>query len=118
MAMEVHDSPGLQVHVAWSRPERIPRPPGQNDGRTSRMTSMTSRRYCLITPCRNEARFPRRTLNSTVGQSELPAPWVIVDDGSQDEPARLLAEYAARFPRLHVARPPDRAHRKLGGGVL
>ena len=79
---------------------------------------MTSRRYCLITPCRNEARFARRTLNSIVGQSELPARWVIVDDGSQDETARILAEYAARFPWLQVLRRPDRGDRKLGGGVM
>ena len=79
---------------------------------------MTSRRYCLITPCRNEARFARRTLNSVVGQSELPARWVIVDDGSQDETPRILAEYAAKFPWLQVLRRPDRGDRKLGGGVM
>ena len=79
---------------------------------------MISRRYCLITPCRNEARYARRTLNSVVGQSELPARWVIVDDGSQDETPRILAEYAARFPWLQVLRRPDRGDRKLGGGVM
>jgi len=79
---------------------------------------LISRRYCLITPCRNEARYARRTLNSVVGQSELPARWVIVDDGSQDETPRILAEYAARFPWLQVLRRPDRGDRKLGGGVM
>ena len=53
-----------------------------------------------------------------MGQSELPARWVIVDDGSQDETPRILAEYAARFPWLQVLRRPDRGDRKLGGGVM
>ena len=39
-------------------------------------------RYVLISPCRDEANFMRRTLDSVVGQSILPAKWIIVDDGS------------------------------------
>lgn len=79
---------------------------------------MSSRRYCLVTPCRNEARFARRTLDSVTRQSEPPALWVIVDDGSSDATPGILAEYAARFPYLRVVRRDDRGNRKLGGGVI
>jgi glycosyltransferase involved in cell wall biosynthesis len=79
---------------------------------------MTDRRYCLITPCRDEARFGRRTLDAVTSQSVPPARWVIVDDGSRDETPALLAEYARRFPYIQVLRRADRGDRKLGGGVI
>jgi glycosyltransferase involved in cell wall biosynthesis len=79
---------------------------------------MASRQYCLITPCRDEARFARRTLDSVVRQSVLPALWVIVDDGSKDATPRILEEYAGRFPWIRIVRRPDRGVRKVGGGVI
>ena len=79
---------------------------------------MSGRRYCLITPCRDEAKFARRTLESVLRQTELPAVWVIVDDGSKDETPSILAEYARRVPWIRVIRRADRGDRKLGGGVI
>ena len=77
-----------------------------------------SRRYCLITPCRDEVRFARRTLDSVVAQSVPPALWIIVDDGSKDATPLILAEYAARFAFIKIIRRGDRGDRKLGGGVI
>jgi len=79
---------------------------------------MISRKYCLITPCRDEAKYARRTLDAVAGQSELPALWVIVDDGSRDATPAILAEYAARHPWIRIVRRADRGDRKLGGGVI
>ncbi len=79
---------------------------------------MSSRRYCLVTPCRDEARFGRRTLDAVARQVERPALWVIVDDGSKDATPAILAGYAARFPWIRVVRRQDRGDRKLGGGVI
>jgi len=79
---------------------------------------MSARRYCLITPCRDEARYAERTLDAVARQSELPALWVIVDDGSRDATPGILARYATRFPWIRVLRRPDRGGRKLGGGVI
>lgn len=76
------------------------------------------RRYCVVTPCRDEARFARRTLEAMVRQSEPPGLWVIVDDGSKDETPAILAEYAARVPWIRVVRRADRGDRKMGGGVI
>ena len=50
----------------------------------------TDRRYVLISPCRNEAEFIERTLDSVIAQSERPAQWIIVDDGSTDGTADIL----------------------------
>ena len=76
------------------------------------------RQYCLITPCRDEAKFARRTLDSVTSQSVPPALWVIVDDGSTDQTPAILAEYAAKFPYIRVLRRENRGFRKLGGGVI
>jgi glycosyltransferase involved in cell wall biosynthesis len=48
-------------------------------------------RYLLISPCRDEAEFMRRSLDSVVAQSIRPAVWIIVDDGSTDETPLILA---------------------------
>lgn len=77
-----------------------------------------SRRYCLITPCRDEAKYARRTIESVLKQSIPPALWVIVDDGSKDQTPQILAEYAQRFPWIRVITRSDRGDRKLGGGVI
>ncbi|MGH7214614.1 MAG: glycosyltransferase [Tepidisphaeraceae bacterium] len=82
------------------------------------MSLPTSRRYCLITPCRDEAKYARRTLDSVVAQTAPPALWVIVDDGSKDETPQILDEYAAKHPFIRVVRRADRGFRKLGGGVI
>ena len=76
------------------------------------------RRYALVTPCRDEAEYARRTLDSVTGQTCPPAVWVIVDDGSTDATPAILAEYAERFPYIRVVRRADRGTRKLGGGVI
>ena len=56
------------------------------------------RRYCLITPCRDEAQYARRRIESVAEQTLPPALWVIVDDGSTDGTAEIVEEYAADFP--------------------
>lgn len=77
-----------------------------------------SRRYLLVTPCRDEAKYARRTLDSVVKQSVLPALWIIVDDGSKDDTPQILKEYADKYPWIRVITRADRGDRKLGGGVI
>lgn len=75
-------------------------------------------RYVLISPCRNEAKFMRQTLDSVCAQSLRPALWVIVDDGSTDDTPTILAEYAARHDWIRVVTRTDRGHRAVGPGVV
>src|SRR3984957_9384066 len=77
-----------------------------------------SRRYLLISPCRDEAQYLRRTLDSVAAQSVQPAAWVIVDDGSTDETPAILEEYARRLPYLRVLQRTDRGRREVGPGVI
>ena len=83
------------------------------------MTALTDpRAYVLISPCRNESAYMRRTLDSVVAQTLTPALWVIVDDGSTDETPHILADYAARHDWIRVVSKPDRGHRAVGPGVV
>src|SRR6202023_758339 len=78
----------------------------------------SSRRYLLISPCRDEAQYLRRTLDSVAAQSVPPALWIVVDDGSTDDTPAILQEYARRLPYLRVVRRTDRGRRQVGPGVI
>lgn len=79
---------------------------------------MNRRRYVLISPCRNEAQYMRRTLDSVLAQSLPPTRWVIVDDGSSDATPAILAEYRRRHPCIEVVTRADRGRRAVGPGVI
>ena len=64
--------------------------------------AIDTRAYVVISPGRNEADYMRRTLDSMVAQSERPALWVIVDDGSTDDSPQILAEYTAAHDWIRV----------------
>ena len=75
-------------------------------------------KYVLITPCRDEADYARRCIESVLAQSVLPSLWVVVDDGSSDGTPAILAEYAAKHPWIQVVRREDRGKRAVGPGVV
>lgn len=76
------------------------------------------RRYAVVSPCRNEAAYMRRTLDSVLGQTVPPALWVVVDDGSTDATPGILAEYAGKHPCLRIVTRADRGKRAVGPGVI
>lgn len=82
------------------------------------MTSTQARNYLLISPCRNEAEYMRRTLDSVIAQQVPPTLWLIVDDGSTDTTPAILQDYAARHPWIRVVTKPDRGKRAVGPGVI
>ena len=75
-------------------------------------------RYVLVSPCRDEAAYLQRTLDSVLAQSIRPALWVIVDDGSSDATPRLLADFAARHAWVRIVTRADRGRRAVGPGVI
>jgi exopolysaccharide biosynthesis WecB/TagA/CpsF family protein len=79
---------------------------------------MASRRYVLISPCRDEAEYVTRTLDSVAAQTVPPALWIVVDDGSTDGTSKILDAYAARLPYLRVVHRTDRGKRAVGPGVI
>ena len=76
------------------------------------------RSYCLISPCKDEAEYARRTLDSILRQTAKPTRWVIVDDGSTDATPEILDAYAREHSFIQVVRRADRGGRRVGGGVI
>jgi biofilm PGA synthesis N-glycosyltransferase PgaC len=81
------------------------------------MNNETNLSYVLITPCRNEARFIEETLKSVVAQTVLPLKWVIVNDGSTDTTAEIVAKYAAQHSWVELVNCPPRKERHFAGKV-
>ncbi len=77
-----------------------------------------SRRYLLVSPCRDEAEYLQVTIDTVAAQSVLPAKWLIVDDGSSDDTPRILVAAAAKYPFIQVIRRDNRGHRSVGPGVI
>jgi glycosyltransferase involved in cell wall biosynthesis len=75
-------------------------------------------RYLLITPCRDEAPYLRKTIETVAAQSAPPARWIVVDDGSTDDTPAVLDEARRRLPWLRVIRREDRGRRVVGPGVI
>ena len=97
--------------------------PGRTRPRNRRLsgwdeTVNREHRYVLISPCRDEAGYMRRTLDSVAVQTAPPALWIVVDDGSTDETPAILEEYRGKLPYLEVVRRTDRGRRSVGPGVI
>lgn len=77
-----------------------------------------NRRLVIISPCRDEAQFLPFTLKSMAAQTEPPALWLIVDDGSRDATPELAGRYAADYPWIKLLRRSRAGGRQLGPGVV
>ena len=61
-------------------------------------------RISIIIPAYKSARYIAATLNSVLAQTLCDWECIVVDDGSPDEVAAIVQEYAARDPRFHMIR--------------
>lgn len=80
--------------------------------------SENNRTIVVVSPCRNETEFMRKTLDSVVAQSVPPTLWVIVDDGSTDGSDDLVRSYMDQHDWIRLVQVPDRGHRAVGPGVV
>jgi glycosyltransferase involved in cell wall biosynthesis len=81
--------------------------------------------YAVVTPARDEAVNLRRLAESVLGQTVRPSAWVVVDDGSSDGTADVVAELARQHDWISlIASPaalrddPLTAGRTLGRDVV
>ncbi len=61
----------------------------------------------VLMPVYNGARYVALAIESVLGQTHRGFEFLIMDDGSTDETPQILAEYAARDPRLRIVRHPN-----------
>jgi glycosyltransferase involved in cell wall biosynthesis len=73
--------------------------------------------YVLITPARNEQDFIEKTIQSMIGQTVLPAKWVIVNDGSTDDTSSIVRSYLGDHPWMELVDLPARKDRNFAAKV-
>src|SRR5947209_943053 len=73
--------------------------------------------YVLISPARNEGKFIATTIESVAQQTYLPLKWVIVNDGSTDSTAEIVAPFAEKYPWLELVNLPVRKERNFAAKV-
>src|SRR5690349_11513175 len=74
-------------------------------------------RYVLVTPARNEQASIGRTIEAVIGQTIKPLKWVIVSDGSVDQTAETVQEFAQSHDFIHLLVIPARAKGDFGSKV-
>lgn len=77
--------------------------------------------YVVISPVRNESRYIETTIRSMVQQTMPPAEWIIVNDGSTDDTATIVASYATNYPWIklvHRDKREEKGDRQRGKGVI
>jgi len=74
--------------------------------------------YVVITPVRDEAEFIEKTIHSMIRQTIRPTEWIIVNDGSTDRTAEIVAGYAEEHPWIKLVNRKDRGTRQRGKGVV
>jgi len=75
-------------------------------------------KYVVISPVRDEEAYLRFTIESMLSQTVRPAEWVIVNDGSSDNSASIIDEYAGQYSWIRAIHRQNRGFRKSGGGVV
>lgn len=72
----------------------------------------------VVVPTYNRAEFLSETLNAIIGQSRQPDQIVVVDDGSTDDTATVLARYASVVRVTRIANSGDLVARNTGLRML
>jgi len=81
------------------------------------MSEVNPLRCVLITPARNEEAFIEKTIHSVVNQTVRPIRWVIVNDGSMDDTARIIGHYAGLYDWIGAVNMPAHRDRSFAAKV-
>jgi len=79
---------------------------------------MKNRKYIIITPAKNEAKFISKTIESVINQSVKPLIWIIVDDGSTDKTTEIVKNYETKYSFIKLVNRASREKRNFGNKVF
>src|ERR1035441_6693097 len=79
---------------------------------------MSSAKYIVISPVRNEEQYLPQTIQCMAAQSVCPTEWILVDDGSTDSTGSIMDSAAAQHPWIKPTHRKNRGFRQAGGGVI
>ncbi|MCI0714046.1 MAG: glycosyltransferase family 2 protein [Chloroflexi bacterium] len=88
-------------------------PVAQPEDVTEKGTGMTLR-YVLLTAARDEEVFIEKTIRSVIAQTIHPVRWVIVNDGSKDRTADIVAQYVEQYDFIELIMRPGDQPRNFG----
>jgi poly-beta-1,6-N-acetyl-D-glucosamine synthase len=74
--------------------------------------------YVVITPVRDEEEYLPLSIESMVRQSNPPREWIIVNDGSRDRTAQIIADACNSYSWIRSVTCSDRGYRKWGAGII
>ena len=75
-------------------------------------------KYIIITPAYNEAAYIECTIRGVLAQSVLPYKWVIVDNNSTDDTAKVIQQYAQKYNWIqYIYRTKEPSQSYYGSGV-
>jgi glycosyltransferase involved in cell wall biosynthesis len=74
--------------------------------------------YVVISPAKDEGPYIEKTIKSMIGQSLTPRSWIVVDDGSQDGTAQIVARYAKQYSWIKASPLVRDSERKPGSAVI
>jgi biofilm PGA synthesis N-glycosyltransferase PgaC len=71
-------------------------------------------RYILLTAAKDEEAYIAEGIRSILSQTVLPIAWIIIDDGSSDETAKIIGKFAAEYPFIQLHSADSRGGRNFG----
>jgi biofilm PGA synthesis N-glycosyltransferase PgaC len=74
--------------------------------------------YAVISPVKNEEHYIRETITSMISQTVRPVVWIIVDDASTDDTARIVKECESSYPWVRYLLHPGQAVRNTGSAEV
>ena len=74
--------------------------------------------FIIITPAKNEERYIENTVQAVLRQTVKPKKWVIVDDGSEDDTAGIVARYIGKCDYLQIVKRDSRNEERWGGSKV
>ncbi len=75
-------------------------------------------KYFIISPVRNEAANIEKTIQSVLRQTVRPVEWIIVNDGSTDNTAKIVDACTSRINWIRAVHRKTREQRSPGTGVI
>ena len=76
------------------------------------------KKYVLITPAKNEAKFLQRLIDCVLKQTIMPIKWLIIDDNSNDKTAEIAIRASNSFKEIQVVLLKDNAKRSFGSKAI
>jgi len=75
-------------------------------------------KYVIITPAKNEANYIETLIKSVIDQTIRPLEWIIVDDNSDDDTARIVMDYCKKYSWIKLIRHYDSVKLRESGAKV